>query len=120
MRARTPEDFLTELRRRGVRRLRTVRFRANRSTIWSLTQDATNLNVHVAYRRAPSAVLDAFATIVRGRARGTSAVREAVETVREWPGLQPVLEAVRASHAQRNRVAAARSYGGQRQSGLVS
>jgi hypothetical protein len=108
MRARTADDFLKELKERGARRLRRVRFRANRSTIWSLTQDATVLNVHVAYRRAPAIVLDAFATIVRGRGYRTTAVKEAAEQVRNWQGLVPVMEAVRAYHAQRLRRAAHR------------
>ena len=103
MRARSGEDTLRELRSRGARRLKSVNFRANRSTIWSLTQDATVLNLHVAYRRAPASVLDAFATIVRGRGWKTVAVREASEVVHGWPGLTPVLEAVRTSHAIRLR-----------------
>lgn len=103
MRARTSEDTLRELQLRGARRLKSVNFRANRSIIWSLTQDATVLNLHVAYRRAPSPILDALATIVRGRGWRTAAVREASEAVRTWPGLTPVLEAVRAFHAQRRR-----------------
>jgi len=108
MRARSAEDFLKELKERGARRLKGVRFRANRSTIWSLTQDATVLNVHVAYRRAPASILDAFATIVRGRGYRTAAVKEAAEQVRNWQGLGPVMEAVRAYHAQRMRRAAHR------------
>ena len=103
MRVRSSEEFLRELKARGARRLKTVRFRANRSTIWSLTQDATVLNLHVAYRRAPSGILDAFATIVRGRGYRTAAVKKAAERVRNWQGLDPVMEAVRASHAQRAR-----------------
>ncbi len=63
------------------------------------------LNLHVAYRRAPGGVLDAFATIVRGRGYRTAAVREAAERVRNWQGLEPVMEAVRTSHAQRLRLA---------------
>jgi hypothetical protein len=108
MRVRSTEEFLRELKARGARRLKTVRFRANRSTIWSLTQDATVLNLHVAYRRAPSGILDAFATIVRGRGYRTAAVKEAAERVRNWRGLDPVMEAVRASHAQRTRRAVRR------------
>jgi hypothetical protein len=113
MRARSTEDTLRELRSRGARRLKKVNFRANRSTIWSLTQDATVLNLHVAYRRAPPSILDAFATIVRGRGWSTEAVRAASERVQSWPGLTPVLEAVRKSHAQRQRRAAARCGGEQ-------
>lgn len=108
MRARSSEETLRELKRRGATRLKSVNFRANRSTIWSLTQDATVLNLHVAYRRAPSAILDAFATIARGRGWRTAAVREASGIVHAWPGLTPVLEAVRTSHAQRQRQAMAR------------
>lgn len=105
MRARSGEDTASELRSRGARRLKSVNFRANRSTIWSLTQNATVLNLHVAYRRAPASILDAFATIVRGRGWKTSAVRDASELVRGWPGLTPVLDAVRTSHAVRRRQA---------------
>lgn len=83
--------------------MKNVRFRANRSTIWSLTRDATSLNLHVAYRRAPDRIIDAFATIARGRGRRTAAVREASEVVRSWSGLEPVMEAVRTAHALRAR-----------------
>ncbi len=41
MRARSSEETLRELQLRGARRLKSVNFRANRSIIWSLTQDAT-------------------------------------------------------------------------------
>lgn len=111
MRARSSEETLRELRSRGAKRLKRVNFRANRSTIWSLTQDATVLNLHVAYRRAPSSILDAFATIVRGRGWRTAAVREASAKVRDWPGLTPVLDAVRTSHAQRQKRALSRCDG---------
>ncbi len=107
MRARSNEEFLRELHDRGARRLKRVTFRPNRSTIWSLTQGATALNLHVAYRRAPSALLDAFAVIVRGRGRQTEAVKEASRRVRDWPDLEPVMEAVRKAHAQRRRAAGA-------------
>jgi len=112
MRARSAEDTLRELRSRGAKRLKSVNFRANRATIWSLTQDATVLNLHVAYRRAPASILDALATIVRGRGWRTATVREASEVVRSWPGLTPVLEAVRTSHTQRQRQALRRRCGG--------
>jgi hypothetical protein len=108
MRARSGEDTLRELKSRGARRLKSVSFRANRSTIWSLTRDATVLNLHVAYRRAPASILDAFATIVRGRGWKTVAVRDASAVVQNWPGLTPVLEAVRTSHAIRLRQSAHR------------
>lgn len=108
MRVRSSEETLRELRSRGAKRLKEVKFRANRSTIWSLTQDATVLNLHVAYRRAPPSILDAFATIARGRGWRTAPVQEASQRVRDWPGLVPVLDAVRKSHAQRRRSRAGR------------
>jgi hypothetical protein len=82
-----------ELVRRGAHRLAKVTFRNNRSTIWSLTQGATVLNLHEAYRGAPDSVLDAFASIVRGRGWRTASVRRASEVVRGWPGLMPAMEA---------------------------
>ncbi len=105
---RSAEDTLRELKSRGALRLEKVNFRANRSTIWSLTQNGTVLNLHVAYRRSPPSILDAFAAIVSGRGRRTGAVRAATERIQSWPGLTPVLEAVRTSHAQRMRSAALR------------
>ena len=101
MPARSEADFLRELRRRGVRRVRQVRYRANRSTIWSLTQGGSVLNVHLAYRCAPASILDAFAALLRsGDLRGASA-RAAAREIRHWPGLEPVLRAVREAHALR-------------------
>ncbi|MEJ2205863.1 MAG: SprT family zinc-dependent metalloprotease [Gemmatimonadota bacterium] len=100
MRERSEEAMRRELVRRGARRLKKVSFRRNRSTIWSLTQDATVLNLHEAYRRAPAGVLDAFVTIVKARGRRTDAVRAATRSVREWQGLEPALSAVRKAHAR--------------------
>lgn len=100
MRERSEEAMRRELVRRGARRLKKVGFRRNRSTIWSLTQDATVLNLHDAYRRAPASILDAFATIVKGRGRRTDAVRMAMRKVREWPGLEPAMASVRKAHAR--------------------
>jgi len=93
MRQMSREEMCDELARRGAHRLAKVTFRKNRSTIWSLTQDATVLNLHEAYRAAPDSVLDAFASIVRGRGWRTASVRRASEVVRSWPGLKPAMEA---------------------------
>lgn len=106
MRPRSHQAFLRELHARGARRLRKVSFRANRSTIWSLTQNGTALNVHVAYRRAPASILDAFAVLAGAGRPSRAEVRQAAERVRDWPGLDPVLEAVRSAYAQRRRRAA--------------
>jgi hypothetical protein len=88
MAARTERQLLTLLQRRGATRLENVRFKANRSTIWSLTQDGAVLNLHVAYRTAPLEVLDHFAVIARDAHRGTAAYRAAAAAVRTWEGLQ--------------------------------
>ena len=93
MRHLSREEMTEELTRRGAHRLAKVTFRLNRSTIWSLTQDGTVLNLHEAYRGAPDSVLDAFASIVRGRGWRTASVRSASEVVRDWPGLMPAMEA---------------------------
>jgi hypothetical protein len=100
MRERSEEAMHRELKRRGARRLKKVSFRQNRSIIWSLTQDATVLNLHEAYRRAPVGIIDAFATIVRGRGRKTDAVRDAMREVREWHGLEPAITSVRKAYAE--------------------
>ncbi|MEZ4416784.1 MAG: SprT family zinc-dependent metalloprotease [Gemmatimonadota bacterium] len=85
-------EILALLRKRGAKHLKHVRFRANRSTIWSLTQDGGVLNLHVGYRRAPKQVLEAFA-VIASSARGTSAsYRRATAIVRNWPGLESAME----------------------------
>jgi hypothetical protein len=78
-----------------------VRFRANRSTIWSLTQGGAVLNLHVAYRTAPIEVLDHFATIAREARRGTPSYRDAAEAVRSWDGLELELRRIRREHRRR-------------------
>jgi len=99
-----PEDILAALKHRGARRLKRVALRGNRSTIWSLTQGGTVLNLHEAYRFAPDAVLAAFALIVKKGGRRCAEVSEAQRVVREWPGLRPGLEAARsAKHSLRHR-----------------
>ena len=87
MAARTERQLLSLLHRRGATRLRSVRFKANRSTIWSLTQSGAVLNLHVAYRTAPLEVLDHFAVIARDAYRGTPEYRSAVSAVRAGEGL---------------------------------
>jgi len=87
------EQFLSELRCRGATRLRRVSFRENRSTIWSLTQGGTVLNLHAAYRAAPPELLDAFADLLRRGGWGAAdRRRRAVAEVRSWP---PLVEALR-------------------------
>jgi hypothetical protein len=103
MAARTERQLLTLLHRRGATRLRNVRFKANRSTIWSLTQDGAVLNLHVAYRTAPLDVLDHFAVIARDAYRETTEYRAAVAAVRTWEGLQLELRRIWREHRRRPR-----------------
>ena len=112
MRQLSSHELLNELRGRGARRLRRVTLRSNRSTIWSLTQNATALNLHQGYAVSPPDVLDAFATIVKNRARDIDEVWEAREVVREWPGLTPFLEEAQAAHAGKRRAQALCEDGG--------
>ena len=102
---RSEDDTLEELWARGAHRLKRVTFRANRSTIWSLTRNATVLNLHEAYREAPPEILDALATIARGLGRRTAAVRRASEAVCDWPPLAHALDGARALHAEQLRAA---------------
>lgn len=103
LKAHTPETFRTALKRRGATRLERVTFRRNRSAVWSLTQRGTALNLHEAYRNAPSHILDAFAVIVRSGGVGTSASRHAGTVVLDWPELGRSLEEVRSAHHRRRR-----------------
>jgi hypothetical protein len=97
----TSADFLDELHRRGVRRVRCVRFRNNRTTVWSLTQKGTALNVHEAYRGATPALLDAFAVVVQEGGVGSERSRRAAKRISEWPQLADAIRAARAIHAAR-------------------
>ena len=95
------EEFLFELWRRGARRIRRVSFRANRSTVWSLTQRGTVLNLHEAYRAAPAGLLDAFATLAREGGVSSRRSRRAAEEIHRWPDLAVAIEAARAAHDSR-------------------
>jgi hypothetical protein len=81
----TPRDFLLELQRRGATRLSRVSFRSNRSILWSLTQNGRALNVHSAYARAPSELLEAFALLAREGGVRTVATRRAARAIGAWP-----------------------------------
>ena len=87
----TPNDFLLELRRRGVKRVSRVSFRLNRNVVWSLTQNGTVLNVHAAYRAATPALLDAFATVVREGGIGSAKSKRAAAIISDWPALESAM-----------------------------
>lgn len=97
----TASDFLDEIRARGATRISCVRFRDNRSTVWSLTQNGRVLNVHAAYSRATPALLDAFAALAMEGGISSAAARRASEKVSGWPELTEAIEQARARHAER-------------------
>ncbi len=99
----TASDFLHELRHRGALRISCVRFRKNRSTVWSLTQDGTVLNVHSAYRRASPMLLDAFATVAIEGGVGSAASRRAAARISGWPELTEEIARLRERHADDRR-----------------
>lgn len=96
-------DFLGEMHRRGATRLARVRFRDNRSTVWSLTQRGTILNVHSAFRAAPAELLDAFATLACEGGVASAASRRAAEAIRDWPALAGAIDEARRRHAAERR-----------------
>src|SRR5688572_29945586 len=88
----SPEQFLAELRRRGATRLSRVSFRRNRSTVWSLTQGGSVLNLHAAYESASPELLNAFADLLRVGGWGAAARRRrAASEIRAWPPLETAL-----------------------------
>jgi hypothetical protein len=95
----TAHDFLHAIRLRGATRIRLVRFRNNRSTVWSLTQRGTVLNVHAAYRKAPARLLDSFATLAIEGGVGSATSRRAAREISEWPDVARAIRAAQDEHA---------------------
>lgn len=98
-RARTETEVLRILRDAGAVRLASVRFRRNRSTIWSLTSGGRQLNLHRAFAAAPAPLLRRFAMIVMDGGLASVRSRSASEAVSAWPPLQKDLGRIRAEHA---------------------
>jgi len=94
----TPPAFADEIRRRGAGRIRSVTFRDNRSTLWSLTRGGTVLNVHRAYASAPPAILDAFAVLASEGGVRSKDSRRAADRVREWAPVRDAIEQARHRH----------------------
>lgn len=103
----TEETLLTALVQAGAPGLRRIRFRSNRSTIWSVTAGGSALNLHEGYRAAPWSCVRHFATLVAGATGGGEAsaapMRRAMEVLRAWPGLGPAVELARRRHRSRTR-----------------
>ncbi|MDT8341251.1 MAG: SprT family zinc-dependent metalloprotease [Longimicrobiales bacterium] len=72
-----------------------VRFRQNRTTIWSLTQGGRALNLHAAFAGAPLRILRAFAVIVNEARRPSPAYHRAARRVAEWPPLHSEIRRLR-------------------------
>lgn len=90
-------DALAEaLRGRGASRIDDVRFRRNRRTIWSLTRGGRRLNLHLAFRDAPTAVVEDLAIIAREAALGTAKARAASRRLQGWPPLRSALARIHA------------------------
>lgn len=88
----TEADALRALHARGARRLSAVRFRRNRSTLWSITRRGTVLNLHIGYRQATPEVLDSFVLILRNPDSRARRVLQARRAVRHFP---PAVESLR-------------------------
>lgn len=100
--SRDADALLAALMRRGVRRIRAVRLKRNRSRLLSVSRDGTTLHAHIAFGHAPEEVLDAVALFLTAR-RGSAAHAGAVAAIRGWgrlaipaepdaPGVRPVAE----------------------------
>ena len=103
----TANDFLREVHRRGATRISRVTFRRNRSTVWSLTQNGTVLNVHSAYRSASPDLLDAFATLAREGGIESRESRRAARAISAWPELESAIREARDAHHTRDRTGSA-------------
>jgi hypothetical protein len=79
-----------------------VRFRENRSTVWSLTKGGTVLNVHAAYSAATPELLDAFAVLAREGGVRSPPSRSAAARVASWPALAEAIDAARRKHRGKN------------------
>lgn len=99
---RTDELFLSLLREHGARRVQRVRFRRNRSTIWSLTRGGTVLNLHSAYRDAPRPVVRCLAIIAEEVGTGSKRYHDAAGIARNWPGVLRAIEEARAQAPTRS------------------
>lgn len=96
----TSDAFLEALQRRGVRRIRRVRFRDNRQVLLSISRDGAGLNAHRCFLDAPPRVLDDVATFVTA-SRRTEAYRAALWRIQHWPGALKGLRAAQRRAIQR-------------------
>jgi hypothetical protein len=81
------QDVLRELRARGVDDVRSVHFRANRSSLISISADRGRLNLHECFRAGGPDLLDAIAAFARAR-RDSPSYRQAIGRMRRWHAAQ--------------------------------
>lgn len=86
-------------RRSGIR---SVRYRANRSVLLSVSRDGRTLNSHACFRDATPEVARAVAEFLTAR-RGSPASRRALDLLRSWEGTDRGLEAARQARPRRTR-----------------
>ncbi|HUF12527.1 MAG TPA: SprT family zinc-dependent metalloprotease [Longimicrobiales bacterium] len=89
----TEVEVVAALRERGVLQVRRVGFRANRSTILSLSPGGGRLSLHVAFTEATPRILDALAVYLLEGPRRTSGFRRASRTIRTWRRLERAMAA---------------------------
>jgi hypothetical protein len=101
--AMTPDPahdrVLAALRARASR-IRTIRYRMNRTVLLSVSRDGRTLNTHECFRDAPGRVVDAIATFVSAPRRSVE-YRRALETIRAWDGAARGLERARRARPAR-------------------
>lgn len=101
---RSAAETLEVLRALGATRLRTVRFRANRSTIWSLTQGGRTLNLHRAFSMAPRPILRHLSVVAAEALKPTERFERARAAVANW---EPLLADLRQIRRESRRLARA-------------
>lgn len=95
------DPLLAALRGRRSR-IRSVRYRANRTVLLSVSRDGRTLNSHSCFRDAPPEIAEAVAEFLTAR-RGSAPARRALEQLRGWEGTDRGLEAARRDRPRRSR-----------------
>lgn len=95
--------MVAALRQRGVRGVRRVGFRSNRSTILSLSAGGGRLSLHSAFAHATPGILDALAVYLTEGTLRTPGFRRASRTIRTWRRLERAMAAERRSAGARGR-----------------
>lgn len=97
-------DRLLDVLRAHRSPIRSVRYRANRTVLLSVSRDGRTLNSHVCFRDAPPEILQAVASFLTTR-RSSPNARRALEQLRSWEGTRHGLAAARRRRPPRARPA---------------